>query len=59
MNFKFSDFVEMNGQGLESVEKVMVSMGEREEVSLERKTGDKLWMWGQLPEMKSELWMMI
>ena len=44
MNFKFSDFVEMNWQGLESVEKVMVSIGRREEVSLERKTVDKLWM---------------
>lgn len=44
MNFKFSDFVKMNWQGLESVEKVMVSIGEREEVSLERKAVDKLWM---------------
>ena len=59
MNFKFSDFVKMNWQGLESVEKVMVSIGRREEVSLERKTGDKLWMWGQLPGMKSELWVLI
>ena len=59
MNFKFSDFVEMNWQGLESVEKVMVSMGRQEDVSLERKTVDKLWMWGQLPGMKSELWVMI
>ena len=59
MNFKFSDFVEMNWQGLESVEKVMVSIGRREEVSLERKAVDKLWMWGQLPGMKSELWVLI